>query len=96
MVEYINDIQALSIQQREEVFVETARALEDNARVALVEGDKQFAQMSTNMAEAIRINADELAREDIGTAKRVLLEANAIIERFNSVHPYRMPSAAIH
>lgn len=96
MVELINDIQALSIQQREEVFVETARALENNARVALVEGDKQFAQMSTNMADAIRINADELAREDIDTAKRVLLEANAIIERFNAVHPHKMPSAAIH
>lgn len=96
MVQMINDIQTLSIEQREEVFFETARALEHNARVALVEGDKQFAQMSSNMADAIRINADELAREDIDTAQRVLLEANAIIERFNVIHPYRMLSAAIH
>jgi hypothetical protein len=38
---------------------------EGTARQAFVEGDRRFAVLSANMAEAIRINADELARDDV-------------------------------
>ena len=58
MNQTIHDIQTLTIEQREEALIDMARTLEQNAHLALVEGDKQFALMSSNMAEAIRINAD--------------------------------------
>ncbi|MBB4216459.1 Tfp pilus assembly protein PilV [Rhizobium sp. BK212] len=64
MEEKTNIIRDLSIEEREEIFVDIARTLEDKAREALVEGNMQFAALSNNMAEAIRVNADELARDD--------------------------------
>jgi hypothetical protein len=48
------------------------------------------------MAQAIRVNADELAREDVQSAERVLLEATSMISQFNAAHPYVMTSHAIH
>lgn len=89
-------IRDLSVAEREEIFVTIARTLEGNAREALVEGDKQFAQLSSNMAEAIRINVDELSRNDPDTAERVLQQAAAIISKFKAGHPHQMPSTAIH
>ncbi|MEZ2224607.1 hypothetical protein [Rhizobium sp. RCC_161_2] len=47
------------------------------------------------MAEAIRINADELARDDLRNAERVLQQASAIIAQFKAVHPYPPVSMAI-
>ncbi|MBP2448136.1 hypothetical protein [Rhizobium leguminosarum] len=96
MEEKTNIIKDLSIEEREEVFVDIARTLEDTAREALVEGDAQFAEISINMAEAIRVNADELARDDPENAERVLLQATAMISQFEAVHPYRMVSMAVH
>ncbi|MBX5181753.1 hypothetical protein HJB88_03710 [Rhizobium sp. NZLR5] len=96
MEEKTNIIKDLSIEEREEIFVDIARTLKDTAREALVEGDAQFAELSINMAEAIRVNADELARDDPENAERVLLQATAMISQFEAVHPYRMVSMAVH
>ncbi|PDT13933.1 hypothetical protein CO670_25780 [Rhizobium sp. J15] len=96
MEEKTNTIKDLSIEEREEVFVDIARTLEDTAREALVEGNSHFAAVSTNMAEAIRINADELARYDPENAELVLQQATEMILQFEAVHPYRMVSMAVH
>ena len=96
MEEKTNTIKDLSIEEREEVFVYIARTLEDTAREALVEGNSHFAAVSTNMAEAIRINADELARDDPENAELVLQQATEMILQFEAVHPYRMVSMAVH
>ncbi|ANM14778.1 hypothetical protein B5K08_28950 [Rhizobium leguminosarum bv. trifolii] len=96
MEEKTNIIKDLSVEEREEIFVDIARTLEDTAREALVEGDAQFAELSINMAEAIRVSADELARDDPENAERVLLRATAMISQFEAVHPYRMVSMAVH
>ncbi|MBX5168641.1 hypothetical protein HJB84_02005 [Rhizobium sp. NZLR1b] len=96
MEEKTTIIKDLSIEEREEIFVDIARTLEDTAREALVEGDTQFAELSNNMAEAIRFNADELARDDPDNAERVLLQATAMVSQFEAVHPYRMMSMAVH
>ncbi|AHG49519.1 hypothetical protein RLEG12_11260 (plasmid) [Rhizobium leguminosarum bv. trifolii CB782] len=96
MEEMTHMIKDLSIEEREEIFVDIARTLEDTAREALFEGNMQFAEISNNMAEAIRVNADELARDDPENAERVLLQAAAMISQFEAVHPYRMVSMAVH
>ncbi|WHO75392.1 hypothetical protein [Rhizobium sp. BT03] len=96
MEEKTNIIKDLSVEEREEIFVDIARSLEDTAREALVEGDAQFAELSINMAEAIRVSADELARDDPENAECVLLRATAMISQFEAVHPYRMVSMAVH
>lgn len=96
MEERINTIKDLDIEEREEVFVDIARALEHTARDAFIEGDRHYAAMSTNMAEAIRINADELARDDLRNAERVLQQATAMIAQFKAVHPYPLVSMAVH
>ncbi|MBB3593196.1 hypothetical protein FHX08_003599 [Rhizobium sp. BK529] len=96
MEEKIKIIKDLSIEEREEIFVDIARILEGTAREAFVEGDRRFAALSANMAEAIRINADELARDDVRNAERVLQQASTMISHFNAVHPYRMMSHALH
>ncbi len=96
MEEKIKIIKDLSIEEREEVFADIARVLEGTAREAFVEGNRQFAALSANMAQAIRVNADELARDEIAKAEQVLLQATAMISQFNAAHPYRMMSHAIH
>jgi hypothetical protein len=96
MEEKINMIKDLDVEEREEVFVDVARAIENTARDALIEGHRHFAAMSTNMAEAIRVNADELARDDLRNAERVLQQATAMIAQFKAVHPYPLVSKALH
>ncbi|MBB3644449.1 hypothetical protein FHX14_000608 [Rhizobium sp. BK619] len=96
MEEKIKIIKDLSIEEREEVFADVARVLEGTAHEAHSEGNRHFAALSANMAHAIRINADELARDDMENAERVLLQAKTIISQFNAVHPYRMVSKAMH
>ncbi len=46
MEEKINIINDLSIEEREEVFVDIARMLEGTAREAFVEGNRHFAALS--------------------------------------------------
>ncbi|ACS59254.1 MULTISPECIES: hypothetical protein [Rhizobium] len=96
MEEKTNIIKDLSIEEREEILVDIARTLEDTAREAFVEGNTHFAALSNNMAEAIRVNADELARDDPENAELVLQQAAAMISQFEAVHPYRMVSMAVH
>lgn len=89
-------IEDLSVEEREEILIDAARTLEGNAREALVEGNQQFAALSTNMAEAIRVHADELARDDPEQAEELLQQAVAMISQFNATHPYRLISTAVH
>ena len=89
-------IEDLSVEEREEILIDAARTLEGNAREALVEGNQQFAALSTNMAQAIRIHADELARDDPEQAEQLLQQAVAMISQFNATHPYRLISTAVH
>ncbi|MBB6486016.1 hypothetical protein [Rhizobium lusitanum] len=89
-------IEELSVEEREEILIDAALTLEDAANEALVEGDKQFAAFSNNMAEAIRIHADELARDDPESADKVLQQATEVISQFKASHPYRMISTAVH
>lgn len=96
MEDRTNTIEDLSVEEREEILIDVARTLEGTALEALVEGDKQFAAFSNNMAEAIRVNADELARNDPENADRVLQQATEVISQFKAAHPYRMISTAIH
>ncbi|MBY3088627.1 hypothetical protein HFO63_34250 [Rhizobium laguerreae] len=96
MEEQIRNIGDLSIEEREEVFVDVATALEGTAREAFVEGNRHFAALSANMAQAIRVNADELARDDTKNAQRVLQQAAGMISQFNATHPYRIVSHAVH
>ncbi|MGK6316978.1 hypothetical protein [Neorhizobium sp. DT-125] len=96
MEEKIKTIKDLSIEEREEAFVDIARILEDAAREAFVEGNRNFAAFSTNMAEAIRVNADELARDKPQNAEHVIHQAVAMVAQFKTMHPYRLVSRAIH
>lgn len=89
-------IRDLSIEERQEILAEAVHALEGTAREAFVEGNQQFATMSITMAEAIRVNADELARDDLDEAERVLEQAETMLSHFHAAHPYRMVSVAIH
>ncbi len=86
----------LSVEEREEILIDIARTLEGTAREAFVEGNQQFAALSANMAEAIRINADELVRDDPEQAEKLLQQAVAMISQFNATHPYRLISTAVH
>ena len=90
------NIENLSIEEREEILVDVAKILESTARDALFVGNQNFAQMSTNMAEAIRIHADELARDGVENAERVLQQATAMISQFRAAHPYRVVSHTMH
>ena len=89
-------IENLTIEEREEILVDVAKILESTARDALFVGNPNFAQMSTNMAEVIRIHADELARDDVENAERVLQQATAMISQFRAVHPHRIISHTMH
>ncbi|MGY5778441.1 hypothetical protein [Rhizobium sp. LEGMi135b] len=89
-------IEDLSVEEREEILIDAARTLEGNAREALVEGNQQFAALSTNIAEVIRVHADELARDDPEQAEELLQQAVAMISQFNATHPYRLISTAVH
>lgn len=96
MEDRTKSIEALSAEEREEILIDVARTLEGAAREALVEGDQKFAEFSRNMAEAIRINADELAHEDPENADKVFQQASEVISHFKVTHPYRLISTAVH
>jgi hypothetical protein len=96
MEDTIKTIRNLSVEEREEALVRVARTLQGTALEAMIEGNPQFAALSNNMAEAIWVNADELARDDPANAERVLQQAAAMISQFQAVHPYRIVSTARH
>lgn len=96
MEENINIIKSASIPEREEIIVDFARWLETASQEALVYGEGRFAALSANMAEAIRVNADELARDEPETTERVLQQACAMITQFKVAYPHRVISRSVH
>jgi hypothetical protein len=92
----VGNIEKLSPEERAEILVDIAKILENTARDALFVGNQNFALMSTNMAEAIRMHVDELARDDVENAERVLQQATAMISQFRTVHPHRVISHTMH
>jgi len=71
MEENINSIKSASIPEREEIITDFARWLDTSSQDALAYGEGRFAVMSANMAQAIRTNADELARDNPETMERM-------------------------
>ncbi|MFP3547353.1 hypothetical protein SB748_28490 [Rhizobium sp. SIMBA_035] len=96
MEENISIIKSVSIDEREEIIVDFARWLETAAQEALVFGEGRFAMMSASMAEAMRANADELAREHPEEAERVLQQASAMMAQFKAAYPHRVISRSVH
>ena len=96
MEETIKIIKDASIAEREEIIVDFARWLETASQDALVYGEGRFAVMSANMAQAIRINADELARDNPEATERVLQQACAMISKFKAAYPHRVLSRSVH
>lgn len=96
MEENINTIKSVSASEREEIIVDFARWLEVAAQEALIFGEGRFAMMSASMAEAMRVNADELARDNPDKAERLLQQASAMMAQFKSAYPYRVVSRAVH
>jgi hypothetical protein len=96
MEENIKNIKDASIAEKEDIIVDFARWLETASQEALVYGEGRFAVMSANMAEAIRINADELARDTPDATERVLQQACAMISQFKAAYPHRVLSRAVH
>ncbi|EPE97057.1 hypothetical protein [Rhizobium grahamii] len=90
------DMRALSVEEREEIFIDIARQLDRTALESMVEGNRKFAMVSKNMADAIFISADELARDDSHTPVHVMKQARELVRQFEAVHPHRMRSHAIH
>ena len=96
MEENIYIIKSASIPEKEEIIIDFARWLESTSQEALVYGEGRFALMSANMAEAIRINADELARDNPEATERVLQQARAMITQFKAAYPHRILSRSVH
>ncbi|MBB3319481.1 MULTISPECIES: hypothetical protein [unclassified Rhizobium] len=96
MEENISIIKSVEIDEREEIIVDFARWLETASKEALVRGEGKFAVMSASMAEAMRVNADELARDDPEKAERVLQQASAMMAQFKAAYPHRVINRSIH
>ncbi|MGJ7043328.1 hypothetical protein J2Y63_006612 [Shinella sp. BE166] len=96
MEESIKIIKSASVPEREEIIVDFARWLETASQEALVYGEGRFAVMSANMAKAIRVNADELARDNPEAAERVLQQACTMISQFKAAYPHRVLSRSVH
>ena len=96
MEENIKIIKDASTAEREEIIVDFARWLETASQEALLYGEGRFALMSANMAEAIRVNADELARDTPETAERVLQQACEMISQLKAAYPHRVLSRSVH
>jgi hypothetical protein len=96
MEENINIIKSASIPEREEIIIDFARWLETASQEALAHGEGRFAVISANMAETIRVNADELARDKPEITERVLQQACAMVSRFKAAYPHRVLSRSVH
>ena len=96
MEENISIIKNVGVDEREEIIVDFARWLETASKEALVYGEGKFAKMSASMAEAMRVNADELARDNPEKAERVLQQASAMMAQFKAAYPHRVISRSVH
>ena len=92
----IKAVATLSGEEREDLLVSLAIALEGASREAFVEGNQHFAALSKGMAEAIRGNADELAYDDVENADRVAGQASELLSKFRAEHPHRIVSYALN
>ncbi|MDE1996082.1 MAG: hypothetical protein KGI75_26525 [Rhizobiaceae bacterium] len=89
-------IDEMTYGEREEILFAVADTLEVSAREALLEGEKAFALNSQTMAATIRVNADELAGENVDAASSVLEQAMNMIVEFRKERPYPAQSFLIH
>ncbi|EJC75282.1 hypothetical protein RJJ65_30705 [Rhizobium hidalgonense] len=96
MEENINIIKNVDITEREEIIVDFARLLETASQEALAYGEGRFAMVSASMAEAMRANADELARDKPEATERVLQQAYAMMSQFKAAYPHRVISRSVH
>jgi hypothetical protein len=96
MEENINIIKSVGIDEREEIIVDFARWLETASKEALVYGEGKFAMASASMAGAMRVNADELARDNPEKTERVLQQASAMMAQFKAAYPNRVISRSLH
>ncbi|TWF43312.1 hypothetical protein [Neorhizobium alkalisoli] len=96
MEENINIIKSAGIDEREEIIVDFARWLEAASQDALVYGEGRFAMMSASMAEAMRVDADEPARDNPENTERVLQQASAMMAQFKAAYPHRVISRSVH
>lgn len=96
MEQNIEIMKNASVYEREEIIIDFARWLETTSQDALVYGEGRFALMSANLAQAIRANADNLARDTPETAARLLQRACAMISQFKATYPHRVLSRSIH
>lgn len=96
MEENINIIKSAGIDEREEIIVDFARWLGAASQGALVHGEGRFAMMSASMAEAMRVNADELARDNPEKTESVLQQASAMMAQFKAAYPHRVISRSVH
>ncbi|WFS01560.1 hypothetical protein [Rhizobium tumorigenes] len=92
----ITAIETLSVHEREDLLVGLAIALEGVAKEALVEGNNHFAAVSQGMADAIRVNADDWAREDVENAGFAAQQASEMLSRFRVEHPHRVLTYALN
>ncbi|MBB3659389.1 2-hydroxychromene-2-carboxylate isomerase [Rhizobium sp. BK650] len=95
-MDFIGNLESLSVEEREEFFIDVARVLDERALQAMIEGNRKFAQFSKHMAEAIFVNADELARDEAKTAAYVIGQASELLKQFDAYHPHRMQSYSMH
>ncbi|MBW6425226.1 hypothetical protein KX729_27720 [Rhizobium sp. XQZ8] len=96
MEENISIIKSVGIDEREEIIVDFARWLETASKEALVYGEGKFAILSASMAEAMRVNADEIARDKPEAAERVLQQAYTMMAQFKAAYPHRVISRSVH
>jgi len=96
MEENISTIKSAGIDERKEIIVDFARWLETASKEALVYGEGKFAMMSASMAEAMRVNADELPRDKPEKAERVLQQAYSMMAQFKAAYHHRVISRCVH
>jgi len=96
MKDNISIIKSVGIDEREEIILDFARWLETASKEALVHREGRFAMVSARMAEAMRVNCDELARDIPEKTERVLQQASAMMAQFKAAYPHRVISHSVH
>ncbi|KQV70232.1 hypothetical protein [Rhizobium sp. Root1220] len=89
-------IAQMSVRERRDILDAVAETLEVSAREALVEGNRNFAANSQNLAVIIRGSADELASANLRAAEILLQQAMTLIEQFRLRDPSRPESVTLH
>ncbi len=90
------EIEILSVEEREDLLIGLAVALEGVAGEASVEGNKHLAAVSQGIADAIRVNADDWARDDLANAGFAVVQASEMLSRFRVDHPHQIVTYALN